>query len=52
MPAKILNEKFIREGLTCPPGKHQVEYTDANRTGLYVEVRSTSEGHAVCGRSR
>ena len=43
MPAKILNEKFIQTGLICPPDKHHIEYTDADRTGLYIEVRSTSQ---------
>jgi integrase len=47
MPAKVLNDKFIREGLVCPPDKHQIEYTDADRTGLYIEVRATSPGQGT-----
>ena len=47
MPAKVLTEKFIREGLVCPPEKNQIEFTDADRTGLYVEVRSTSKGQGT-----
>jgi integrase len=47
MPARILNEKFILEGLVCPPGKLQIEYTDADRTGLYIEVRATSPGQGT-----
>ena len=47
MPPRILNDKFIREGLLCPPNKHQIEYTDADRTGLYIEVRATSPGQGT-----
>lgn len=47
MPARVLNENFIKTGLICPPDKHQIEYTDADRTGLYVEVRATSPGQGT-----
>jgi integrase len=47
MPAKILNEQFIKTGLICPSNKSHIEFTDANRTGLYVEVRSTSQGRGT-----
>ena len=47
MPAKVLNEKFINNGLICPADKNQIEYTDADRTGLYIEVRSTSQGQGT-----
>ena len=42
MPAKVLNSNFIKSGLTCPEHMSHIEYTDKDRTGLYVEVRSTS----------
>jgi integrase len=47
MPAKVINDTLIREGLICPPGKHQIEFTDADRTGLYIEVRATSPGQGT-----
>ena len=47
MPAKTLNEQFINKGLICPPDKNHIEYTDVERTGLYVEVRSTSQGQGT-----
>ena len=47
MPAKILGDNFIKSGLICPPGKNQIEYTDADRTGLYLEVRATSPGQGT-----
>lgn len=47
MPARTLNDSFIREGLICPPDKHQIEFTDADRTGLYIEVRATSPGQGT-----
>ncbi len=47
MPARILNEQFMKTGLVCPPDKSHIEFTDADRTGLYVEVRSTSQGRGT-----
>jgi integrase len=47
MPAKILNEQFIKTGLLCPESKAKIEYTSADRSGLYVEVRSTSQGQGT-----
>jgi len=47
MPSQQLNDKFIRTGLSCPPTKSKIEYTSADRSGLYVEVRSTSEGQGT-----
>ena len=47
MPSKVLNEKFIKTGLVCPVDKNHIEYTDADRTGLYIEVRSTSPGRGT-----
>lgn len=47
MPPKHITEKFVSTGLVCPPGKEKIEYTDFDRTGLYIEVRSTSEGQGT-----
>lgn len=47
MPAKVLNDQFIRTGLICPENRHHIEYTSADRSGLYVEVRSTSQGQGT-----
>jgi hypothetical protein len=47
MPAKVLNEKFIKTGLVCPSNKSHIEYTSDDRSGLYVEVRNTSEGQGT-----
>jgi len=37
----------MKTGLICPHDKHHIEYTDADRTGLYIEVRSTSPGQGT-----
>jgi integrase len=47
MPSKVLNEQFIKTGLFCPENRHHIEYTSADRSGLYVEVRSTSQGQGT-----
>jgi integrase len=47
MPSKVLNEQFIKTGLVCPENKHHIEYTSDDRSGLYVEVRSTSQGQGT-----
>jgi integrase len=47
MPARKLNSNFLRTGLVCPDDKQHIEYTDADRTGLYIEVRSTSQGQGT-----
>ena len=47
MPSATFNDHFLRNGLVCPPEKHRIEYTDALRTGLYIEVRSTSPGQGT-----
>lgn len=44
MPNVQLTTNFINTGLTCPDGQTRIEYCDADRTGLYVEVRSTNQG--------
>lgn len=47
MPSQTFHDQFFRTGLVCPPDKHRIEYTDAARTGLYLEVRSTSPGQGT-----
>ena len=47
MPAKLLDDKFIRTGLVCPENRQHIEYTSDDRSGLYVEVRSTSQGQGT-----
>jgi integrase len=44
MPSKVLNEQFIKTGLVCPESRNHIEYTSDDRSGLYIEVRSTSQG--------
>lgn len=44
MPNVQLTTTFINTGLVCPEGKTRIEYCDADRTGLYVEVRATNQG--------
>ncbi|TXS90802.1 tyrosine-type recombinase/integrase [Parahaliea maris] len=44
MPAKVLDDNFIENGLICPPGRQRIEYTDINRTGLYIEVSAVTPG--------
>jgi integrase len=44
MPKIQLTPQFIKTTLTCPAGKNRIEYCDIAFPGLYVEVRSTSEG--------
>jgi len=39
-----LTTQFINTGLVCPEGKPRIEYCDADRTGLLVEVRATNQG--------
>jgi integrase len=47
MPARKLDSNFLKTGLVCPDHKQHIEYTDADRTGLYVEVRATSQGQGT-----
>jgi integrase len=38
----------VPDGLICPPGKgRRIEYVDKGGTGLYVEVRATSQGEGT-----
>jgi len=47
MPSRRLNTHFIKTGLTCPEHLAHIEYTDETRSGLYIEVRSTSQGQGT-----
>ena len=39
-----LTTDFIANQLQCPDGQRRIEYVDKGGTGLYVEVRATSQG--------
>lgn len=47
MPVVKLTDSFITKDLKCPDGTARIEYCDADRTGLYVEVRATSPGQGT-----
>jgi integrase len=47
MPVVKLTDTFIAKDLKCPDGAARIEYCDADRTGLYVEVRATSPGQGT-----
>lgn len=47
MPVVKLTDTFIAKELKCPTGKARIEYCDADRSGLYVEVRATSPGQGT-----
>lgn len=47
MPVVKLTDTFIAKELKCPPDKSRIEYCDADRSGLYVEVRATSPGQGT-----
>lgn len=47
MPSQYLNESFIKSGLICPAGKHQIEFTSSEKNGLYVSVTSASPGQGT-----
>ncbi len=42
-----LDQTFVDTQLQCPEGKSRVEFVDPQRTGLYVEVRATSQGQGT-----
>lgn len=42
-----LDQAFVDTGLECPAGKLKVELVDPQRTGLYIEVRATSQGQGT-----
>lgn len=42
MPVVKITDTFIAHELKCPEGMRRIEYCDADRSGLYIEVRVTS----------
>ncbi len=42
-----LTESYIANSLQCPVGKNRVEIVDSTRSGLYIEVRATSQGQGT-----
>ncbi len=46
MPVVKLTQEFINTQLKCPSGR-RIEYVSDERSGLYIEVRSTSQGHGT-----
>lgn len=47
MPIVKLTQNFITNNLHCPYPRLRVEYCDDELGGLYVEVRSTRQGHGT-----
>ena len=47
MPVIKLSQEFITQRLQCPEGKDRIEYCDTELPGMYVEVRSTSQGQGT-----
>ena len=47
MPIVKLSQSFISNNLHCPAGKSRIEFCDMDQPGLYVEVRSTSQGNGT-----
>lgn len=47
MPVTHLTTAFLSNGLHCPTGKRRIEYVSDDRSGLYIEVRSTSPGQGT-----
>lgn len=46
MPVVKLTQNFITHELQCPESKSRIEYCD-DGTGMYVEVRATSQGRGT-----
>ena len=42
-----LTTDFLANQLQCPDGQRRIEYVDKGGTGLYVEVRATSQGQGT-----
>ncbi len=42
-----ITESYIEKNLQCPVGKNRVEIVDSTRSGLYIEVRATSQGQGT-----
>jgi len=47
MPIIKLSQDFVSNNLSCPEGKSRIEYCDMELPGLYVEVRSKSQGQGT-----
>lgn len=47
MPIVKLTQSFTSNYLQCPAGKSRVEYCDTDLPGLYIEVRTSSEGQGT-----
>ncbi|NEX23545.1 integrase arm-type DNA-binding domain-containing protein, partial [Thiorhodococcus mannitoliphagus] len=47
MPIINLTAKFIAQSLVCPDDRSRIEYVHHDRSGFYVEVRSTSPGQGT-----
>lgn len=47
MPTLTLTAAFLASGLNCPPDQSRIEYCDLDLPGLYVEVRSKSQGQGT-----
>ena len=47
MPIIKLTQSFISNDLRCPEGKSRIEFCCADQPGLYVEVRTTSQGQGT-----
>lgn len=47
MPVVRLTNAFVITDLKCPDGKTRFEYCDIELPGLYIEVRSASQGQGT-----
>lgn len=47
MPVVKITPSFITHELRCPNSKSRVEFCCADTPGLYVEVRTTNQGHGT-----
>ena len=47
MPIVKLTQELINSSLSCPDGVRRIEYVSDERTGLYVEVRESSNGQGT-----
>ena len=47
MPVIKLTQSFISTNLHCESSKSRIEFCDMDQPGLYVEVRSTSQGQGT-----
>ena len=47
MPVVRLSTTYVANNLQCPDGKNRSEHCDSELPGLYIEVRSTSQGQGT-----